>query len=85
MTDTTHLGLPFIEGSQAQKHVTHNEALRILDSVVQIGVLDIDRTAPPSSPAEGDRHIVASGARARGRACERGDGARGRRLALLRA
>ena len=62
MTDTTHLGLPFIEGSQAQKHVTHNEALRILDSVVQIGVLDIDRTAPPSSPAEGDRHIVASGA-----------------------
>ncbi len=62
MTDTTHLGLPFIEGSQAQKHVTHNEALRILDSVVQIGVLDTDRTAPPSSPVEGDRHIVASGA-----------------------
>ncbi|EGP07798.1 hypothetical protein CSIRO_2393 [Bradyrhizobiaceae bacterium SG-6C] len=62
MTDTPHLGLPFIEGSQAQKHVTHNEALRILDSVVQIGVLDTDRTAPPSSPAEGDRHIVASGA-----------------------
>jgi len=62
MTDTTHLGLPFIEGSQAQKHVTHNEALRILDSVVQIGVLDTDRTTPPSSPAEGDRHIVASGA-----------------------
>ncbi len=62
MTDTPHLGLPFIDGSQAQKHVTHNEALRILDSVVQIGVLDTDRTAPPSSPAEGDRHIVASGA-----------------------
>ncbi len=62
MTDTSHLGLPVIDGSQAQKHVTHNEALRILDSVVQIGVLDTDRTTPPSSPAEGDRHIVASGA-----------------------
>lgn len=62
MTDTIHLGLPFIEGSQAQKHVTHNEALRILDSVVQIGVLDADRTAPPLTPAEGDRHIVATGA-----------------------
>jgi hypothetical protein len=62
MTDTVHLGMPFIEGSQAQKHVTHNEALRILDAAVQIGVLDIDRTAPPASPAEGDRHIVASGA-----------------------
>ena len=62
MTDTIHLGLPFIEGSQAQKHVTHNEALRILDTVVQIGVRDTDRTVPPSSPVEGDRHIVATGA-----------------------
>jgi hypothetical protein len=62
MTTTPHLDLPFIEGSQAQKHVTHNEALRILDAVVQIGVHDADRTAPPSSPAVGDRHIVASGA-----------------------
>ena len=32
MTDTTNLGLPCIEAAQAQKHVTHNEALRILDS-----------------------------------------------------
>lgn len=62
MTDTIHLGLPFIEGSQAQKHVTHNEALRILDAAVQIGVLDIDQAAPPPTPADGDRHIVASGA-----------------------
>ena len=62
MTDTIHLGMPFIEGSQAQKHVTHNEALRILDAVIQIGVHDIDRTAPPSTPVEGDRHIVAGGA-----------------------
>ncbi len=40
MTNTPYLGMPFIEGSQAQKHVTHNEALRILDAVIQIGVLD---------------------------------------------
>lgn len=62
MTDTVHLGMPFIEGSQAQKHVTHNEALRILDAVVQIGVLNADQTIPPLTPADGDRHIVASGA-----------------------
>ncbi len=62
MTNTPYLGLPFIEGGQAQKHVTHNEALRILDALVQIGVLDADRTAPPSAPEEGDRHIVAPGA-----------------------
>jgi hypothetical protein len=62
MTTTQYLGLPFIEGSQAQKHVTHNEALRILDAVVQIAVRDADRIAPPASPGEGDRHIVALGA-----------------------
>lgn len=62
MTDTANLGLPFIEASQAQKHVTHNEALRILDAAVQIAVLDLTRTAPPSSPADGERHVVASGA-----------------------
>lgn len=62
MTDTPNLGLPFIEGSQAQKHVTHNEALRILDAAIQVAVLDLTRTAPPSSPAEGERHVVATGA-----------------------
>jgi hypothetical protein len=62
MTDTPNLGLPYIDGSQAQKHVTHNEALRILDAAIQIGVLDQTLTVPPSSPAEGERHVIASGA-----------------------
>jgi hypothetical protein len=59
---TTHLLLPYILASQAQKHVTHNEALRLLDAMVQLSVLDRNRTTPPASPADGDRHIVASGA-----------------------
>ena len=59
---TTHLLLPYILASQAQKHVTHNEALRLLDAMVQLSVLDRTRTAPPASPTDGDRHIVASGA-----------------------
>lgn len=58
MTDTANLGLPCIEGSQAQKHVTHNDALRILDTLVQLAVLDRDLTAPPGSPSEGQRWIV---------------------------
>ncbi len=63
MTDiTTHLLLPYILAAQAQKHVTHNEALRLLDAVVQLSVLDRDLMAPPASPADGDRYIVASGA-----------------------
>ena len=31
MTDTPRLGLPVIEAAQAQKHVTHNEALTLLE------------------------------------------------------
>jgi hypothetical protein len=62
MTDTSNLGLPCIEGNQAQKHVTHNDALRILDTLVQLAVLDRDLTAPPGSPAEGQRWIVKTGA-----------------------
>ncbi len=59
---TTHLLLPYILASQAQKHVTHNEALRLLDAMVQLSVIDRTRTAPPVSPTDGDRYIVASGA-----------------------
>ena len=56
------LALPYIQPSQAQKHVTHNEALRILDVIVQLAVLDRTRTAPPGAAALGDRHVVAAGA-----------------------
>jgi hypothetical protein len=60
MTDTANLGLPVIEAAQAQKHVTHNEALRILDALVQLAVLDRDLSVPPASPVEGKRWIVAA-------------------------
>jgi len=33
-----------------------------MDAIVQLAVLDRTRIAPPGSPADGDRHIVASGA-----------------------
>lgn len=59
---TTHLLLPYILASQAQKHVTHNEALRLLDAMVQLSVLDRNRTAPPLAPVDGERHIVAPAA-----------------------
>jgi hypothetical protein len=62
MTDTPNLGLPFIADSQAQKHVTHNDALRILDAVIQIAVADMTLTAPPAAPADNERHVVATGA-----------------------
>lgn len=61
MEQSANLALPYIMPSQAQKHVTHNEAVRMLDALVQLGVLDHDRATPPGDPAEGDRYIVAAG------------------------
>ena len=54
------LSLPLLQASQAQKHVTHNEALMQLDLLVQLTVADRTRTAPPASPVEGQRHIIAA-------------------------
>ena len=35
---TENLQIPYILPSQAQKHVTHNEAIKALDAVVQLAV-----------------------------------------------
>ncbi|MEX0284849.1 MAG: peptidase G2 autoproteolytic cleavage domain-containing protein [Paracoccaceae bacterium] len=56
------LSLPYIQPSQAQKHVTHNEALQTLDLIVQLRVEAVDLTAPPPSPVEGQAFIPAVGA-----------------------
>jgi len=58
LSNTPNLLLPRILGGQAQKHVTHNEALRSLDGLVQLSVKDRTRNAPPASPTEGARYIV---------------------------
>lgn len=60
MTDTPNLALPYILAAQSQKHVTHNQAIRALDCLVQISVLDRDLATPPSTPDEGARYIVAA-------------------------
>lgn len=62
MPDSPNLILPYIQASQAQKHITHNEAIKLLDGMVQLGVLSRIVAAPPGSPVDGDRYIVASGA-----------------------
>lgn len=62
MTDTPNLALPYILAAQAQKHVTHNEAIRALDCLVQLSVASRSLTAPPATPDEGSRYIVASDA-----------------------
>lgn len=58
MAQTRNLGLSLLAAAQAQKHVTHNEALERLDALVQLSCLDKDLSAPPADPAEGDRYLV---------------------------
>jgi hypothetical protein len=59
MTDTTpRTGAPLLAAAQAQKHVTHNEALYQFDAFLCARFLDRDLTAPPSSPSDGDSYLV---------------------------
>jgi len=63
MTDASeNLRLPYIISGQAQKHITHNEALQALDALVQLSVASRSLALPPSAPAPGSRYLVASGA-----------------------
>ncbi|MCO5159995.1 MAG: DUF2793 domain-containing protein [Mesorhizobium sp.] len=55
---TPTLKMPYIMPSQAQKHVTHNQSLEILDAVVQLAVLSRSVSDPPAVPQEGDRYVV---------------------------
>jgi len=52
-----NLNLPYLAPAQAQKHVTHNEALRQLDAIVQLSVSAITNTVP-NAPENGYRLIV---------------------------
>src|SRR5262249_35420654 len=51
-----------LAAAQAQKHVTHNEALLKLDALLFARLLDRDLAAPPASPADGDTYLVHAGA-----------------------
>ncbi len=56
--DSPRLSLPYLAAAQSQKHVTVNEALRILDALVQISVVSQGDNTPPANPVEGDAYIV---------------------------
>ncbi|HEX4860018.1 MAG TPA: DUF2793 domain-containing protein [Rhizomicrobium sp.] len=58
MSTTPRSALPLLAAAQAQKHVTHNEALVQLDALSCARFLDRDLTAPPASPADGDTYLV---------------------------
>ncbi|WP_374333026.1 DUF2793 domain-containing protein [Aestuariivirga sp.] len=59
MSDTPLLGLPLLAAAQAQKHVTHNEALLRLDALIHLSVISRGLAQAPAA-ADGDRYLVAA-------------------------
>lgn len=58
MPGTARFALPLLGIAQAQKEVTHNEALTLLDALVQPVVAAGPQDVPPLTPAIGQGWIV---------------------------
>ena len=61
MADTATLNLPLLAASQAQKHVTVNEALARIDAALQLSVISRSLMTPPALPEAGDCYLVPLG------------------------
>ena len=61
MSNTPRLGLPLLQAAQAQKYVTVNEALVLLDGVGQLSLLSAETTLPPALANDGDCYGVPVG------------------------
>ena len=44
MTNTPNLSLPYLAAAQAQKHVTVNEVLSLIDALAQMAVVAVGAT-----------------------------------------
>lgn len=55
-------GIPYVPENTQDPAAGLNLSLNVLDALLQTFVLDMDLTAPPGSPADGEMHIVATGA-----------------------
>jgi len=55
------LGLPFLAVGQAQKEITHNEALAMVDLALHAAVEVVGLNVPPAAPLEGQAWIVGPG------------------------
>ncbi|MDR0571466.1 MAG: DUF2793 domain-containing protein [Rickettsiales bacterium] len=59
---TSNLKLPLMLPNQSGKEITHNEALVILDNIIQNPVIDNTLHVPPANPIINDLYIVGSDA-----------------------
>jgi hypothetical protein len=58
MSATPRFSLPLLAVAQAQKEVTHNEALTLLDALVHAAIEAGPQADPPAEPAEGRCWLV---------------------------
>jgi len=61
MTQTNNLNITLLEQSQAQKEVSINSAIVVIDAILNRGAIDVIST-PPVSPNNGDVYITGIGA-----------------------
>lgn len=61
MSETLRLGLPLLAAAQAQKHITHNEALLHLDTLMHLHLRSRSLASPPSA-LEGEAWLIAGSA-----------------------
>ena len=58
MARTANLQLPLVQASQAQKHVTVNEAFGLLDGLAQLALASLTTTTPPSGAPDGTAYAI---------------------------
>lgn len=59
---TPNNGIPYVPEDTQDPAAGLNLALNVIDALLQTAVIDMDLTAPPGSPSDGDLHIVAGSA-----------------------
>lgn len=62
MSETDRHHLPLLAAGQAQKEVTHNEALVAIDRQLHLAIISRRLAIPPATPVAGDAYLVPAGA-----------------------
>jgi hypothetical protein len=58
MANSPKIEFPLLTEGQALAHITINQALIIIDAMVQASFIEIGLNTPPATPALGDTYVV---------------------------
>lgn len=62
MPETTNLSISLVEQNQSQKEVTVNEAISVIDAIMNCGAISNNVNTPPDSPVPGSVYIIGNNA-----------------------